>query len=460
MRKFKILAVIGVLIVAVATAMVPVSRHLAENKRALRLERQADWIARAAVLPAPPPRRTIATEDNGFPVFLEIDELYKEIIPEMAEPYQEYLTAMAMGDSDWEPESIAEALALMEGLREPVNQLLKATEFQFPESKIDEDLEYLTTVNHLGSMYLPLVARSMFHDGRTREGLKYLVVSAALFDRMLAGEGYVIHLLVGITARTNVQKALASALIDFSEYFSKEDLLYLLGNLHETNPEVIYEMLAREKAASVEMVTRLLLYEGEDTKKAAEGMNFGAQFNGLDFEISTRDTQRFIDKFDLSRFTSVNQAAAQFYSRAIDYPKHDPGVPFAASFGELSDLRSITWLDPVELAEYSVLGTATLFGRILQNYHCLTARDRLLRTLVAISAARLDGSNFIDLDDLVPTYLDAVPIDPFDAAPLKYEPATETIYSIGDDRHDDGGEQFTPGLFADSSEIAIRLRDE
>lgn len=44
--------------------------------------------------------------------------------------------------------------------------------------------------------------------------------------------------------------------------------------------------------------------------------------------------------------------------------------------------------------------------------------------------------------DLVPEYLDNVPIDPFDAKPLRWtkdESGKPLIYSIGPDEVDDGG---------------------
>jgi len=46
------------------------------------------------------------------------------------------------------------------------------------------------------------------------------------------------------------------------------------------------------------------------------------------------------------------------------------------------------------------------------------------------------------LDELVPEFLDAVPIDPFDGKPLRYVVREDAyvIYSIGRDRADDGGE--------------------
>jgi hypothetical protein len=45
------------------------------------------------------------------------------------------------------------------------------------------------------------------------------------------------------------------------------------------------------------------------------------------------------------------------------------------------------------------------------------------------------------LSDLVPDYLPSVPIDPYSGQPLVYRPQGESflLYSVGQDRRDDGG---------------------
>jgi hypothetical protein len=48
--------------------------------------------------------------------------------------------------------------------------------------------------------------------------------------------------------------------------------------------------------------------------------------------------------------------------------------------------------------------------------------------------------------DLVPTYLDAVPKDPFDGSELRYKKLETgfTVYSVGEDKRDDGGKERQP----------------
>jgi hypothetical protein len=83
------------------------------------------------------------------------------------------------------------------------------------------------------------------------------------------------------------------------------------------------------------------------------------------------------------------------------------------------------------------------------------AQNRLLATACALRAYKLDhGSYPSTLQQLVPSYLHAVPLDPFTAAStLRYRRSGQkyVLYSVGPDMHDDGGaavtDQFTTGEY-------------
>jgi hypothetical protein len=70
------------------------------------------------------------------------------------------------------------------------------------------------------------------------------------------------------------------------------------------------------------------------------------------------------------------------------------------------------------------------------------AMARAARTALAAERYRLDKGRFPQrLDDLVPGYLDAVPVDPFDDKPMCYRVDADAviIYSVAEDKKDDGG---------------------
>ncbi|MGH9374444.1 MAG: hypothetical protein ACRD15_23245, partial [Vicinamibacterales bacterium] len=70
--------------------------------------------------------------------------------------------------------------------------------------------------------------------------------------------------------------------------------------------------------------------------------------------------------------------------------------------------------------------------------------DRGSRVAVAVERFRRDHSGALPktLDELAPTYLAAVPLDPLSGRPLLYRQTREayTIYSVGPDGRDDGGD--------------------
>jgi hypothetical protein len=72
------------------------------------------------------------------------------------------------------------------------------------------------------------------------------------------------------------------------------------------------------------------------------------------------------------------------------------------------------------------------------------ARIRLATTAIAVERFRLlQGRPPESLSELTPQFLPNVPIDPFDGQPLRYHRLAKgyVIYSVGQDRHDDGGRE-------------------
>jgi len=70
-----------------------------------------------------------------------------------------------------------------------------------------------------------------------------------------------------------------------------------------------------------------------------------------------------------------------------------------------------------------------------------------IQTALAIEQYRIQRGTFPDkLDDLVPKFLTALPLDPFDGQQLRYNHTDEgyLLYSIGPDRLNDKGQKALP----------------
>src|SRR5262249_51963067 len=83
-------------------------------------------------------------------------------------------------------------------------------------------------------------------------------------------------------------------------------------------------------------------------------------------------------------------------------------------------------------------------GSLLRHYR-EDLHVSVTRLLLAIRSWRADRGNTRELpgslEDLVPRYIEAVPMDPFDGKHLRYSQERRTIGSVGTDGEYDGGEQ-------------------
>jgi hypothetical protein len=101
---------------------------------------------------------------------------------------------------------------------------------------------------------------------------------------------------------------------------------------------------------------------------------------------------------------------------------------------------------PKSVLRGNVIGDALyrMLRPSLRGVHELKCRTNfelaVTRTLLAMKAYKLDKGRLPEtLEQLVPEYLDAVPIDDFDGKRLRYNAAKKIIYSVGKDLEDNGG---------------------
>ncbi|UCD28201.1 MAG: hypothetical protein JSV03_14085 [Planctomycetota bacterium] len=119
--------------------------------------------------------------------------------------------------------------------------------------------------------------------------------------------------------------------------------------------------------------------------------------------------------------------------RAAKYPIK--GLEIARKISKEIDNMSSYYL----LSNIMVSSFTRSFELQLKHY----AKTRSARTAMAIERYRLVHNKFPEkLYQLVPDYLDNVPLDPFDKKTLRYRIDEDAVivYSIGEDGKDDGGD--------------------
>ncbi len=109
-----------------------------------------------------------------------------------------------------------------------------------------------------------------------------------------------------------------------------------------------------------------------------------------------------------------------------------------------------------QLADFAAVSMSNnVLTNTVKEIGLLAARRDLIQSYVALERAWAAGEEVQALEDLVPTYLPEIPIDPFDGNPLKFDPEKRVLYSIGQDRIDSGGVVKKEGAMRDHNEIVI-----
>jgi hypothetical protein len=149
----------------------------------------------------------------------------------------------------------------------------------------------------------------------------------------------------------------------------------------------------------------------------------------------------------------VNARDLVFYLKVMDTNIAFASLPFPRNPNTISNFSDEVF-DKIEQHPYASLHyhhpfefSATFLPSIqilLKLEAEYAANLRLATTALAVERFRLAHGKLPEkLDELVPQFLSAVPLDPFDGQPLRYHRLNKgyVIYSIGDDCHDDGGRE-------------------
>jgi hypothetical protein len=143
----------------------------------------------------------------------------------------------------------------------------------------------------------------------------------------------------------------------------------------------------------------------------------------------------FLD--DARLLVRASTKAKEEFEKSIDLPALRAGFNSDRLFPQVQRSPALHMISVMLLPSYD---------RVIQTQYRLMTDRRLAATTLAIRAfaaaheGRLPGS----LDELVPTYLPAVPLDPMaKGAKLHYRPhgSAPIVYSVGDDAKDDGGSE-------------------
>jgi hypothetical protein len=102
------------------------------------------------------------------------------------------------------------------------------------------------------------------------------------------------------------------------------------------------------------------------------------------------------------------------------------------------------WLDTLKIPDLRRILSDSNVGAMVRKTLMTEAVRDLAMSAIGLKRYQLQHGRLPDaLAELVPEFLPAVPIDPYDGKPIKYHPYDDgafLLYSVGKDGADDGGD--------------------
>jgi len=128
------------------------------------------------------------------------------------------------------------------------------------------------------------------------------------------------------------------------------------------------------------------------------------------------------------------------WESAATYPKYMKTPDKLPLEFYIKNQAIFNWASPNSVGNILYTGYASFFSRAIEKTKRQESLFSMAVTIAALKAYYLDiGSHAPSLDVLVPDYIFELPLDPFDGEIIKYSSSNKTVYSVGVDGVDDGG---------------------
>lgn len=365
-------------------------------------------------------RYEIADADNAFTYLSQITNIYSGTnkLVELLDQLEEEV---------WDEDYVADILASNSTAFTLIDKGLSCERFQVPEIKgFDAPLMYLSEQRAIGRL-IDLKAGWLFRQGKKKEAFEASIRCMRLGALMQDSGGGIINYLVAIAVKGISHERIEGIIRQGG--LSSGDMRRYAAEVKE------YESCdpGFENSLRVEYVFGSsavdLLVAGKDGSEL-----FGT---GVIEMLARRSSYVFQPNRTKKRMAEL---CREMESNAL--------LPYT----------EIEWpLDSAE-EERGVLGGAerllkpnavgrVIFDMMQPAYDAYFERKcrcvlyaRSIRLLLALKAYERDKGELPQaLDQLVPQYIDAAPIDPYDGEPLRYSAERRLFYSVGRDGEDSGG---------------------
>jgi hypothetical protein len=365
-----------------------------------------------------PPRPVIADEDNAYPLLLGLDgvftrppeELKKWLRPNADEPTKEELR------------QLSEYLASQEHVITTLRQALARPYLLHPEIEgYSAVIPYSTLYLDMGGGLLRLRLYRALREDDTALALDTLRLQYQFATKVLERPESLIDHLIG-TALCG--SALENSWLAMRSPVMSPSLQEEIPSLFPSSAR-LYDSLILGLRSEFKM-QRTLVRQIVSGELLLEDLGF-SNLPALGPFFKPNKTLFLLGSRALWNQETIERM------KALDF-SHMP------AFIEPTQPR-FDWLDMENAAgRFIDLFFTQALGGTIQSATKLVAEQDILRVWLALRGYhRLHGQYPATLDELVPAFLEAVPVDRFDGKPLRYDAGRAQVWSVGPDGRDDGG---------------------
>ena len=282
-----------------------------------------------------------------------------------------------------------------------------------------------------------------FHSGNSKKALRE-ACKLFRFGQMVQGDGGgVIDYLVGLNAKSTGLKALRNILPKLTQ--STSDLKKIIEVLpkYRVDEKVLNEVINLEYRVAVHVIANELVGDCEETyleKKTSLDYllyKFGYSYKpnktkryyATTYKCYVRNIPLYFDQMDFKEEEDLEKEIFDADRRATNCLGWDSGPDFKNE-------------NRLGIVCYAM----TMYPKrsILQKKCTVNVEVEATRVLIALKCFKDEKGKLPEtLDELVPEYLDKVPIDDFDGKPLKYSKKEKRVYSSGKRRNGDKEEPLS-----------------
>ncbi len=325
-------------------------------------------------------------------------------------------------DTNWDAALASTVLASNREMLASWDAAANMPAFQVPAIRsFDDDMSYLADWKRL-TQVAQVRENVLLHNGQDKEAFDQIVNHIQLGRRMQNAQGPLIQYLVGL-AVCNL------GLNQMQRWVGRTDLTpgQLKDYLRQLEPNPDEEAAAFANTIKAEYQCQSKVLDDLRRGKVRDSETSGYYHRPTRWlpVFNYSQTKALCANFNLK----LIQAAAHHYYEA-----------------KVTDLESRPSLAAMYLSGNAV-GQILFYMTLPAMTSSLATKSKgnaqlqATRTILALRAYQLTHGHLpADLNALVPEFMEAVPIDDFDGQPLRYAPDRKTVYSVGKNLKDDGGD--------------------